>query len=157
MRSGTSTAGAVVGGALLLLAARRILIAAAALAPPRPLARSADLPGVVLLVPARNEEASLARLLPALDRLDYPAPLAVVVVNDGSTDGTAGALASWSVERPTATVVTQRSRAGKARALNAGLAAAPPAEIVVVCDADLVPAPGSIRAFMTRSTASAST
>ena len=65
MRSGTSTAGAVVGGALLLLAARRILIAAAALAPPRPLARSADLPGVVLLVPARNEEASLARLLPA--------------------------------------------------------------------------------------------
>lgn len=48
-------------------------------------------PSVTVLVPARNEETNLRRLLPSLFGQSYPAPVEVVVYNDGSTDGT-GAL-----------------------------------------------------------------
>jgi len=43
---------------------------------------------VVAVVPARNEAAMLPVTLPALLGQDYPGALAVLVVDDGSTDGT---------------------------------------------------------------------
>ncbi|HEU5389112.1 MAG TPA: glycosyltransferase [Streptosporangiaceae bacterium] len=46
-------------------------------------------PDVLAVVPARNEAAMLPATLPALLGQDYPAPLTVLVVDDGSTDGTA--------------------------------------------------------------------
>ena len=55
-----------------------------------------------IVLPAYNEEASLPKLLPKIDQalrgrnLDYR----MVVVNDGSTDGTAGILAEWQPKLP---------------------------------------------------------
>jgi glycosyltransferase involved in cell wall biosynthesis len=49
-----------------------------------------DLPRLSVLVPARNEEANLRRLLPTLLAQDYP-DAEFVVMDDGSEDGT------WSV------------------------------------------------------------
>jgi hopene-associated glycosyltransferase HpnB len=46
-------------------------------------------PAVAVVVPARNEEEVLATTLPSLLGQDYPGPARVVVVDDGSTDGTA--------------------------------------------------------------------
>ena len=46
-------------------------------------------PDVVAVVPARNEAATLPATLPALLGQDYPGPLSVILVDDGSTDGTA--------------------------------------------------------------------
>jgi len=46
-------------------------------------------PDVVAVVPARNEAALLPATLPALLGQDYPGPLSVILVDDGSTDGTA--------------------------------------------------------------------
>ncbi|HET9968461.1 MAG TPA: glycosyltransferase [Streptosporangiaceae bacterium] len=46
-------------------------------------------PDVVAVVPARNEAAMLPATLPTLVGQDYPGPLTVLVVDDGSTDGTA--------------------------------------------------------------------
>ena len=46
-------------------------------------------PDVVAVVPARNEAAMLPVTLPALLGQDYPGPLSVILVDDGSTDGTA--------------------------------------------------------------------
>ena len=46
-------------------------------------------PDVVAVVPARNEAAMLPATLPALLGQDYPGPLSVILVDDGSTDGTA--------------------------------------------------------------------
>ncbi len=46
-------------------------------------------PDVVAVVPARNEAAILPATLPALLGQDYPGPLSVILVDDGSTDGTA--------------------------------------------------------------------
>jgi hopene-associated glycosyltransferase HpnB len=45
-------------------------------------------PGVTAIVPARNEAASIARCVEALATQDYPGSLSIIVVDDGSTDGT---------------------------------------------------------------------
>lgn len=81
---------------LLLLAACVPLVGAAAVAwhnlrrAPRMAAEPAALakPRVSLLVPARNEEANLRRTLPTLQASNWP-NLEILVLDDGSTDGTA--------------------------------------------------------------------
>ncbi|HEY1673148.1 MAG TPA: glycosyltransferase, partial [Streptosporangiaceae bacterium] len=45
-------------------------------------------PGVVAVVPARDEVAILPQTLPTLLAQDYPGPFAVTLVDDASTDGT---------------------------------------------------------------------
>src|SRR5215469_4648777 len=45
-------------------------------------------PDVVAVVPARNEAEMLPVTLPALLGQEYPGSLAVIVVDDGSSDGT---------------------------------------------------------------------
>src|ERR1700756_2709057 len=50
-------------------------------------------PDVVAVVPARNEAAMLPVTLPALLGQDYPGELAVIVVDDRSSDGTGEAAA----------------------------------------------------------------
>ena len=44
---------------------------------------------VTIVIPARNEAANLARLLPSLNGLEKTGPLEILVVDDASTDGTA--------------------------------------------------------------------
>ena len=46
-------------------------------------------PGVVAVVPARNEAAMIGKTLPALLAQDYPGKLSVILVDDHSGDGTA--------------------------------------------------------------------
>ena len=46
-------------------------------------------PPAVAIVPARNEAPSVGRTVAALLEQDYPGSFAVVVVDDGSDDGTA--------------------------------------------------------------------
>ena len=55
--------------------------------PPAP----ARWPAVVAVVPARDEADVIARSIGSLLRQDYPGPFRVVLVDDGSTDGTAEA------------------------------------------------------------------
>jgi len=56
------------------------------------------LPPLSILVPARNEEANLERLLPSILTQDYP-EFELVVVDDGSTDGTWRVLSTIDDER----------------------------------------------------------
>jgi 1,2-diacylglycerol 3-beta-glucosyltransferase len=140
MRKAHSAAAAAVGGALALFGARRLLLLAAAAAPARTLPPPGPLPSVAMVVAARDEEAVLPGFLAALDELDYPAELLfTVLVDDGSADRTGTLLAEWSAKRTRATAVSRPSPGGMASALDRGIAAAPPADVVVVCDADLVP------------------
>ena len=46
------------------------------------------LPMLSIIVPARNEAHNLVHLLPSLQKLRYPGPMEVIVVDDNSTDGT---------------------------------------------------------------------
>ena len=85
--------------------------------PPR--AAVAVYPGITVLVAAYNEEDSILSTLESLDKQDYPAPMQVLVINDGSTDATMERLRS--VSYPWLQVLDLERNAGKANALNQGL------------------------------------
>lgn len=130
---------------LLALTLRRLAFLVAATLRPRPLPEPRDVPSVTVLVPAKNEAVAAPRLLDALTRLDYPASrLHVLLISDGSTDGTAAIFRGWAANRADATVLEQSQSGGKGAALNAGLRASR-SELVVVVDADLEPAPDFLR------------
>ncbi|MFF7795334.1 glycosyltransferase [Streptomyces sp. NPDC007991] len=94
---------------------------------------------VTVLVPAYNEEAGIGSTLRSL--LDsHHRELQVVVIDDGSTDRTAGI--AESIDDPRVEVVRQPN-SGKAAALNTGLAHAR-YDIVVMVDADTVFEPDAI-------------
>jgi len=77
------------------------------------------LPGITILVAAYNEEASIASTIESIARQHYPGPLQVVVVNDGSVDGTAMVLST--LHYPWLQVINLLRNGGKSRALNVGL------------------------------------
>lgn len=100
-------------------------------------------PSVTLLIPAYNEEASLAAKLDSCLALDYPRDrLQVIVLSDGSTDGT-NALAARYAEHGVALMAFAENR-GKLAVLRDGLAAAT-GEIVAFSDAASRLEPESLR------------
>jgi len=117
-------------------------------APPEP----AAWPAVRIVVPARNETDSLPRTLPALASQDYPGTWSIVVVDDRSTDGTADLARKLGGTRTT--VLPGKSLpqgwVGKVWALEQGMeAAAEP--FVLLTDADILHAPGSLRRLVAES------
>ena len=110
-------------------------------------------PDVVAVVPARNEAAMLPVTLPALLGQDYPGVLAVIVVDDGSSDGTGEVAAGVAATagRPlrviSGTPPPDGERwAGKVWAMAQGLRAAGPSDYVVFTDADIAwEAPDTLR------------
>ena len=107
----------------------------------------ADWPPVTVFVAAHNEEAVIAQSLQALLQSDYPAALLrIVVVNDRSTDATAGIVDEWVARHPGRLQAFHRhgGKPGKAAALKDAMAHAE-GDIALVFDADYTPAPGLIR------------
>ena len=101
-------------------------------------------PPVTIIVPCWNEESTVAGTLDSLRALDYPKELLqVIVVNDGSTDGTQAVLEAYHREHPEVTVLTKEN-GGKHTALNAGIAIAR-GEIVGCLDADSFVAENALR------------
>jgi biofilm PGA synthesis N-glycosyltransferase PgaC len=93
-------------------------------------------PFVSLLVPAHNEEAVIARSVRAMLQLDYPA-FEVIVIDDGSADGTLAALEPLLADARLR-VVRKHANEGKAMALNDALPLAR-GEILMGLDADAEP------------------
>jgi len=104
--------------------------------PPPPPPASSALPFVSVLVPAHNEAAVIARSVRAMLALDYPA-FEVVVVDDGSTDGTLAALEQLRADARLR-IVVKRVNEGKAMALNDALPLTR-GEIIMGLDADAEP------------------
>lgn len=100
------------------------------------------LPFVSVLVPAHNEEAVIARSVAAMLRLDYP-HFEVIVVDDGSTDGTLAALEPL-MQDTRLRCVHKPVNEGKAMALNDVLPLAR-GEILMGLDADAEPDPMMLR------------
>jgi poly-beta-1,6-N-acetyl-D-glucosamine synthase len=86
---------------------------------PRPVMRGAGTPLVSAVLVARNEEEAIAAKLENLLTLDYPPEkLEVVVVSDGSTDGTAAALAEFAKHDSRLRTMIKAESRGKAAGLN---------------------------------------
>ncbi len=123
-------------------------VAEDAAAPPDP----AAWPAVVIVVPARNESLSIPRTLPALAAQDYPGTWRIAVVDDRSTDGTADAVRAHGGSRA---AVKQGSDlpegwAGKVWAMSQGAAGATE-RYILLTDADILHAPGSLRRLVAES------
>ena len=127
-------------------------------------------PPISLLVPAHNEEATITESVRSLLALDYPA-LEVVVVNDGSSDGTLAELVRsfrllqtdllyvaeipcrpvrgiyMSQEDPRLLVMDKEAGGSKADAVNAALNAASSPYVCVV-DADALLEPDALLRIM---------
>jgi hopene-associated glycosyltransferase HpnB len=113
-------------------------------------------PEVVALVPARNESDVLQQTLPALLAQDYLGAWSVVVVDDRSSDGTAGVARALGTGR--IRVIEGKPLppgwVGKVWALEQGLlAASGTADYLLLTDADIVHAPGSLRRLVGESEA----
>jgi cellulose synthase/poly-beta-1,6-N-acetylglucosamine synthase-like glycosyltransferase len=103
------------------------------------------LPMVSIIVPAKDEEKVIGRLLEALLRLDYPPEKKeIVIVEDGSVDKTVAICKEYVRRYPDKIkLVHKPSSNGKPSALNYGLRHVK-GEIVAVFDADSVPEPDTL-------------
>ena len=102
-----------------------------------------SLPEVSVVIPTFNRLDVLPEVLAALEAQAGAPPFELVVVDDGSTDGTASFLAARSCRVPTR-ILTQENR-GPAAARNAGVAAAR-GRLVAFLGDDTVPSPGWLAA-----------
>jgi GT2 family glycosyltransferase len=100
---------------------------------------------VSVVIPTFNRVERLQRVLGALAGQDHDGPLEVIVVSDGSTDGTDEYLTSADVPLPVR--AERQDNQGPAAARNRGVEHAT-GELVVFIDDDVVPAPGLIRAHL---------
>lgn len=97
------------------------------------------LPSISLIVPAYNEQDTIAGTLRSLNKLDYPKDkLEIIVVDDGSEDDTYEIAKKFKNVR-----VFHKENGGKARALNFGLGKAK-GEIVACVDSDSHPLPDAL-------------
>jgi glycosyltransferase involved in cell wall biosynthesis len=96
-----------------------------------------------VVIPCFNESATVATVVDHVLASPYTAE--VVIVDDGSTDGTREVLAG--IDHPTVKVLLQPQNQGKGAALRRGFEAAT-AEFVVVQDADLEYDPGEYGALV---------
>jgi hopene-associated glycosyltransferase HpnB len=118
-------------------------------------------PAVTAIVPARDEASALPASLPTLLAQDYPGPLAIILVDDESSDGTAqvaadlGRAAGWAVPGPDPAGGARVLRvlagrplpagwAGKVWAMSQGVAAAGDTDYLLFTDADIAYAPGAL-------------
>lgn len=101
-------------------------------------------PALSVVIPTRDRRATLLATLEALaERASEVGELEVIVVDDGSGDGTAAAVTERATGDPGLRLLSQ-DPAGPARARNRGIAEAR-AEFVLLLGDDTVPAAGALK------------
>ncbi len=109
-----------------------------------PVGRSAFTPSVSIILVVRDEEGALPGKLRNLTALDYPRDrLEILVVSDGSTDGTNAILQEWASQGAIQPIVLP-NHGGKAQGLNQAIPEAQ-GEIVMFTDVRQSIEPGAVR------------
>lgn len=94
-----------------------------------------------MVIPAHNEERYLPSQLDALLRQEWSGDWEVIVVDNGSTDGTADVVAEYAKRSDRVRYLAATEKADWSYALNEGVRASE-AEAVAFCDADDIVRPG---------------
>lgn len=128
------------------------LLGSLILQPKSPRLRPARYPGITILVAAYQEEAVIAETLRSVRDAAYRGPLEVLVLDDGSTDGTSAVVRACAgmfdpSRGRSLKLLRQDENRGKALTLNGGLAEAGH-ELIVTIDADTRLEPGSLSAIV---------
>ncbi len=101
-----------------------------------------ELPRVAVIVPCFNEETTIGGTVESLRSLNYPKHLLeIILVNDGSTDGTKAVMDSYSGV-PGITVI-HKTNGGKHTAMNLGIESTS-ASLIGCLDADSFVDPGAL-------------
>jgi len=128
--------------------------------PPEP----AAWPAVAVVVPARDEADVIARSIGSLLAQDYPGPYRVILVDDGSTDGTASIATDTAARLGRSDTLTAQTGAplppgwtGKLWAMEQGVDMAtqdPTAPVyLLLTDADIAHSPDNLRRLVARAEA----
>ena len=113
---------------------------------PPPLDLDIEYPPVTLLMAAYNEAENLPETFRGIRELEYPGEVDVIVVDDGSTDGTVDVVRS--MELPNLRVI-EATHGGKSHALNEGLGVVTTG-ILITIDADTFLHPQSVKRLIAR-------
>lgn len=89
-----------------------------------------------IVVPVYNEARTVAAVIERLLSIDLPLPREIIIVNDGSTDGTRAVLEALPSRPDVLRVIHAPRNGGKGRAIRIGFAAAQ-GTILAIQDADL--------------------
>jgi dolichol-phosphate hexosyltransferase len=106
------------------------------------------LPAVKLsiLMPVYNERATLTSAIKDVLNVSFPCEFELIIVDDGSTDGTRDLYPSFAGD-PRITVLEHQRNRGKGAAIRTAAAAAS-GDYVIMCDADLEYSPAEIPALL---------
>ncbi len=125
----------------------------------RPIEPLGNCPEIVVVVPARNEADVVGRTIRSLLAQDYPNPVQIVLVDDGSRDGTAKVAREAVAVSPERLIVVDgqplpNGWVGKVWAMQQGLAEAmkiaPDAQFILFTDADIEHDPTNLRRLVSR-------
>src|SRR5215467_7829530 len=97
-------------------------------------------------MPVYNEVATLQTAVKSVLDVQYPVDVELIIVDDGSTDGTRELYPQWQSD-PRIVIHLQRANGGKGSAIRKGAELAT-GDYVIMCDADLEYAPEEIPALL---------
>jgi len=99
-----------------------------------------------ILMPVYNERATLASAVKEALNVDYPCEIELIVVDDGSTDGTRELYPSLT-DDPRVEIHMHERNQGKGAAIRTAVTAAT-GDYVIMCDADLEYSPADIPSLL---------
>ena len=100
-----------------------------------------DNPNLTIIIPTLNESGTIGTLLKSIIETLGSTPLSVIIVDDGSTDGTIETIQDLQLEHDNITLIERGEKLGFGTALRDGFKAAldqtPEPDLIITMDADL--------------------